>query len=87
MRADGDRSTAAAPMPGQLETDVLADHVDHGGFQPVGVDVLYVDPAQRLRRGDLGGMARSNDYMVSRSSKRHSSSVFPLCCAIRRNMR
>ena len=45
-------------MPWQLEPDILADHVHHRGFQLVGGDVLRVDPAQRLRGGDLGCVAR-----------------------------
>ena len=56
VRAVGDRGAAAAPMPRQREAGILADHVDHRRFQLVGVDVLGVDPAQRLRGGDLGGV-------------------------------
>ena len=59
VRAVGDRRVTAAPMPGQREADVLIDHVDHRRLQLVGVDVLRVGPAQRLRRRDLGGVTGS----------------------------
>ena len=58
VRAVGDRGTATAPMPWQLEPDILPDHVHHRGFQLVGGDVLRVDPAERLRGGELGCVAR-----------------------------
>ena len=57
VRAVGDRCATAAPMPGQREAGILVDHIDHRRLQLVGVDVLRVDPAQRLRRRDLGGVA------------------------------
>ena len=71
VRAVGDRGAAAAPMPGQREAGVLVDHVDHRRLQLVGVDVLRVDPAQRLRRRDLGGvpggLIRDRDCSRSRT--------------------
>jgi hypothetical protein len=45
----------------------MIDHVDDGGFHLVGVDVLRVDPAQRLRRGDLGSMARRLDAVLPKA--------------------
>jgi hypothetical protein len=48
VRSVSDRGATAAPMPRQLEPDILTDHVDHGGFQLVGGDVLRIDPPQRL---------------------------------------
>jgi hypothetical protein len=56
VRAVGDRRAAAAPMPRQGEADILPDHIDHRRLQLFGIDVLGIDPTQRLRRGDLGGM-------------------------------
>jgi hypothetical protein len=56
MRAVGDGGAAAAPMPGQRETSVLVDDVDHRGLQLVGIDVLRIDPAQRLRRRHFGSV-------------------------------
>ena len=50
---------AAAPVTGQREAGVLVDHVDHCRLEFVGVDVLRVDPAQRLSRCDLGGVSSS----------------------------
>jgi hypothetical protein len=47
------------PMPRQGKADILIDHVHHRCFQLVDVDVLGVDPAQRRRRGDVGGMPGS----------------------------
>ena len=72
VRAVGDRRAAAAPMPWQREADVLVDHVDHRRLQLVGVDVLRVGPAQRLRRGDLGGVPGGlvRDRDCSRSQTR-----------------
>src|SRR3954468_6467522 len=37
---------------------VLVDNVDHRGFQLVGVDLLRVDPAQRLRGCESGRVTR-----------------------------
>ena len=58
VRAVGDRRTAATPVPGQREAGVLVDDVDHRGFQLVGVDLLRVDPAQRLRCCESGRVTR-----------------------------
>src|SRR5271155_3288613 len=59
VRAVSDRCSATAPMTGQWEADVLVDHVDHCCLQLVGIDVLRVDPTQRLSCRDLGGMSSS----------------------------
>ena len=56
VRAVGDGGAAAAPVPRQREAGILVDHVDHRRLQLVDVDVLGVDPAQRRRRGDVGGV-------------------------------
>src|ERR1700733_3803275 len=56
VRAVGDGGMAASPMSGQREARVLVDDVDHCGLQFVDVDVLRVDPAERLRRHDLWGV-------------------------------
>ena len=63
---------AARPLPqcrGREEAGVLVDDVDHRRLQLVGVDVLRVDPAQRLRRRDLGsvpgGLARAEIAAVA----------------------
>jgi hypothetical protein len=55
--AVGNGGTPASPMPGQVEAGLLVDDVDHGRLQLVGVDVLRVDPAQRLRRRNIGSMS------------------------------
>ena len=57
VRAVGDRCPAAAPVTRQWEAGVLVDHVDHRRLQLVGIDVLRVDPTQRLSRCNLGGMS------------------------------
>jgi hypothetical protein len=56
VRAVGDGGAAAAPVPRQGKAGVLVDDVDQRRLQLVGVDVLRVDPAQRLRRRNLGGV-------------------------------
>ena len=44
------------PVPRQREPGVLADNVHHRRFQLGPGDMLGVDPAQRLRRGDIGSV-------------------------------
>ena len=56
VRAIGDGGATAAPVSRQWEADILVDHVHHRRLQLVDVDVLGVDPAQRRRRGDVGGV-------------------------------
>ena len=56
MCAIGDGRVAAAPMPRQRETYILIDHVHHRRLQLVDIDVLGIDPTQRLRRSYFGGM-------------------------------
>ena len=57
--AVGDSGAATTPMPRQRKADILVDHVHHRRFQLVDVDMLGVDPAQRRRRSDVGGVPGS----------------------------
>ncbi len=50
-------SSAAAPVSGQREADILVDDVDHPCFQLARGDVLGVGPPKRLSRRDLRGVA------------------------------
>jgi hypothetical protein len=56
VRAIGNGGAAAAPVPRQREADILVDDVHHCRLQLIDVDVLGIDPAQRRRRGDVGGV-------------------------------
>ena len=48
MGAVGDCRAPASPVPGQGEAGVLADDIDHPGFQLARGDVLGIGPPQRL---------------------------------------
>jgi len=77
VRAVGDRRAAAPPVPRQGEADILPDHVDHRRLQLFGVDVLGIDPTQRLRRGDLGGMTGGLAGTEIAAIAEHSEQVAP----------
>jgi hypothetical protein len=55
--AIGDGGAATAPVLWQGEAGVPADHINHRRLQLVSIDMLGVDSAQRLRRGNVRGMA------------------------------
>src|ERR1700733_12741381 len=57
VRTIGDRCPATAPVTGQREAGVLVDDVNHCRLKFVGIDVLRVDPTQRLSCRDLWGMS------------------------------
>lgn len=57
MGTVGDRDIRSSPETGKIEPGVLVDDVPRGGLELLDVDVLGVDPAQRVSVDALRGVA------------------------------
>lgn len=58
MGAIGDCRSAGTPELGQREASIGVDHVAHRCFEFGRIDMLRINPAQRLGGGDAGGVTR-----------------------------